>query len=262
MEKTLTKPSQRQCEDTAPTLDSLVSDWIAKLAINAGASLDAKTQAIYKAVWIDGLGDLSPDVLLAAFQKTLRECVYWPVKVADIRKYISGAESNAVNVAAEKSWERVLECRRLYWNPDLGGFTRGMPKLPERVQQAARAAGIWRDFPTTEALHVWAKKQFIESFIAWGEAERDKFLLPDGEIKNLLIEFSETKALPAPQVRFEDLHKQGLRYAEECKVLSAWSDAADALPEFDVETRAEIETELADYGKRFGTAFAQRTARS
>jgi hypothetical protein len=234
MEKTLTKPSQRQCEDTAPTLDSLVSEWIAKLAINAGASLDAKTQAIYKAVWIDGLGDLSPDVLRAAFQKTLRECVYWPVKVADIRKYVSGAESNAVNVAAEKSWERV--------------------------QQAARAAGIWRDFPTTEALHVWAKKQFIESFIAWGEAECDKFLLPDGEIKNLLIEFSETKALPAPQVRFDDLHKQGLRYAEECKVLSAWSDAADALPEFDVETRAEIETELVSYGKRFDAVLAKRQA--
>lgn len=256
---TLTKPSQPQCTDSPLTLDSLISEWVAKLAINAGAALDAKTQVVYKALWIDGLGDLSPQVLRAAFQKTLKECAYWPVKVADIRKHIARAETNAAKLAAEESWERVLELRRVYWNPDMpGGFSRGVPRLSPRVAQAARAAGVWRDFPTTEALHVWAKKQFVESFIAWGETEQDKMLLPDGEIKNLLAEYAETKALPAPQVSFEVLHKRGLQYAEECRVLSAWESAADALPKFEAEIRKQIETELAGYGERFAAALSAR----
>jgi len=138
------------------------------------------------------------------------------VKVADIRKHVASAETNAANLAVEECWERVLELRRVYWNPDMpGGFSRGMPRLSPRVAQAARAAGVWRDFPTTEALHVWAKKRFVESFIAWGETQQDKMLLPDGEIKNLLAEYAETKALPAPEVCFEDLHKHGLKYAEQ-----------------------------------------------
>jgi hypothetical protein len=116
--------------------------------------------------------------------------------------------------AAEKAWQRVLECRRLYWNPDLGGFARDMPKLSERVQQAARAAGVWRDFPTVEALHVWAKKQFIESFVAWDESEADKFLLPDGEIKRLLADAAKPKALPTSNESFENLYERGLQYAE------------------------------------------------
>jgi hypothetical protein len=204
---------------------------------------------------------LSPGVLRAAFQKTLRECAYWPVKAADIRKHVSHAESNATAEAAEQAWERVLECRRVYWCPDLpGGFSRGMPKLSDRVATAARAAGVWRDFPTTEALHVWAKKVFIESFIAWGEAEQDKFLLPNGEIKNLLAEFSNAKALPAPQPCFEDLHKRGLQYAKESTVLSASESSVDALPKLDAETRKQTELELAGYGERFNAALARRTA--
>src|SRR5258708_11359520 len=105
MEKTLTAPSKRKWADSPLTLDSLISEWVAKLAINAGAALDAKTQAVYCSLWLEGLNDLSPGVLLAAFRKTLRECAYWPVKVADIRKHVSHAESNATDEAAEESWK-------------------------------------------------------------------------------------------------------------------------------------------------------------
>jgi hypothetical protein len=220
MEKTLTKPSPPQCTDSPSTQESIISEWVAKLAVNAGASLDAKTQAVYCSIWREGLGDLSPGVLLAAFRKTLRECSYWPVKVADIRKHVSHAESNATLAAAEEAWQHVLECRRLYWNPDLGGFARDMPNLSERVRQAARAAGVWRDFPTVEALHVWAKKQFMEAFIKWGESEADKFLLPDSEIKRMLVDAARSKALPAPQASFENLHERGLRYAEQMRVVA------------------------------------------
>jgi hypothetical protein len=37
-----------------------------------------------------------------------------------------------------------------------------------------------------DALHTWAKKRFVESFIAFGEREHDQFLLPSGELKELL----------------------------------------------------------------------------
>jgi hypothetical protein len=201
MEKTLTAPSKQPCADSPQTLDSLVREWVAKLAVNAGASLDAKTQAVYCSIWLEGLSDLSPAVLLAAFRKTLKECPYWPVKVADIRKHVSHAVSNATGEASEKAWERVLEIRRVHWCPDIPGpFERACSRLSERVRQAARAAGVWRDFTAEEyengALHTWAKKRFVESFNSWAEREQDKFLLPEGETKKLLIEFAETKALP------------------------------------------------------------------
>jgi hypothetical protein len=201
MEKTLTLPSKQPCADSRPTLDSLISEWVAKLAVNAGAALDAKTQAVFASIWRDGLGDLPLDVLQAAFQKTLRECAYWPVKVADIRKHVIKAKETATADAAERAWQRVLEIRRVHWNPDIPApFGRAVAGLSERVRQAARAAGVFRDFTESEfengALHTWAKKRFLESFHAWGELEQGKFLLPDGEAKKLLIEFAETKALP------------------------------------------------------------------
>jgi hypothetical protein len=212
------KPSPSPCRELRLTLADLIDEWLPKLAVNAGAALDAKTQAVYRAIWLEGFADLSPEVLRAAFQKTLRESVYWPVKVADIRKHVTSAASNATDEAAEKAWQRVLDIRRVQWSPDApGGFYGQPPRLPERVAQAARAAGVFRDHESIESLHVWAKKRFVESFTAYGEMEQDKFLLPDGEIKNLLAEFSETKALPAPAVDFAGLHKRGLEYAETLK---------------------------------------------
>jgi hypothetical protein len=198
MEKTLMKRLQSQCKPPQSTTAGLIDEWLPKLAVNAGAALDAKTQAVFRAIWLEGLGDLPSDVLRAAFQKTLRECAYWPVKVADIRKYVTHAESNATSLAAEDAWQRVLEIRRVHWNPDIPGpFDRAIAGLSERVRQAARAAGVFRDFTAEEfqkgGLHTWAKKRFIELFLAW---EQDQFLVSDEEAKKLLIEVAETKALP------------------------------------------------------------------
>ena len=143
-----------------------------------------------------------------------------------------------------------------------GGFPRGTPELSPRIERAARAAGVFRDHETVEALHVWAKKKFIESFTRWDEAGESQNLLPDGEIKNLLTEFGQAKALPAPAVDFHDLHERGLRYAEQNKLLSALGDAAKQLPEINAETRAQIDAELASYGKRFQAAVEKRQADS
>jgi hypothetical protein len=258
---TLTKPLQPRCADLPSTIDSLISEWVVKLAINAGAALDAKTQAVYCSLWLEGLSDLSSGVLQAAFRKTLRECAYWPVKVADIRKHVSHAESNATTEAVEKAWERVLEIRRVHWNPDVPGpFHRALAALPERIRQAARASGVFRDHESQEALHVWAKKKFSASFTAYGEREQDAFLVSDGEIKKLLTDFSENQALPAPDVCFNDLHRRGVEYGKELRVLYEWKNTADSLPEWDADTRQQIEQELAGYRERFNAALARKTA--
>jgi hypothetical protein len=196
----------------------LIREWITKLALNAGAALDAQGLAVYTAIWEEGFSDLPDNVLEAAFRKTLRTCKFWPVKVADVREHIDRTKETALAEAADLEWQRVLDLRRVYWNPDMaGGFSRGMPKLSERVASAARAAGVFREVSDPEQLHVWGKKRFIESYLAWDALEQDQYLLPDGELKNLLAGCTETKALPAPQVPFNDLHERGLRYAEQIK---------------------------------------------
>jgi hypothetical protein len=264
MEKTLTAPSKRQCGDGQKTIESLISDWVAKLALNAGAALDAKTQAVYCSIWLEGLSDLSPAVLVAAFRKTLRECPYWPVKVADIRKQVSSAVNRSTDEAAEKAWERVVEIRRVYWNPDIPGeFNHAVSRLSERVKQAARAAGVWRDFTESEweagALHTWAKKRFFESFNAWGEYRQDELLLPEGEVKKLLIEFSESKAaLPAPKPEPAMPSEERLRVADELaaaakQVLGIRPPAPRSLrdtPERRAELQRQAEEIKAKYANR------------
>jgi hypothetical protein len=191
-------PSPRRCTDTRSILESLIEEWIPKLAINAGAALDAKTQAVFKALWLEGLGDLSPDVLRAAFVKTLRECAFWPVKVADIRKHVIHAEETAEVMAAEEAWITALDWRRRYWRFDLPGQCPSYaPKLPDRIEQSMRAAGVCVDYEDSDQLHVWAKKKFIEYFLAWTEMEKEgKFLLPQGEIREMLTSLGQAKALP------------------------------------------------------------------
>jgi hypothetical protein len=80
---------------------------------------------------------------------------------------------------------------------------------------------VFREFTEAEfengALHTWAKKKFVESFLAWEALERDQYLLPDGEIKNLLADVAQAKALPASSVDFHTLHKRGLKHAEELR---------------------------------------------
>jgi hypothetical protein len=192
------KPSPQRCMERS-TQESLIEEWIPKLAINAGAALDAKTQAVFKAVWLEGLGDLSPDVLRAAFVKTLRECSYWPVKVADIRKHIAHAEESAQLIAAQKAWEKALEYRQRFWHSDLPGQrTSDAPILSNRFEQSMRAAGLLQDYEDPDQLHVWVKKNFIEYYLAYSEMEKGgKFLLPQGELREMLETLGRAKALPA-----------------------------------------------------------------
>ena len=168
-----------------------------KLAINAGAPLDAQTQKVYADLWCQGLSDLSADVAEAALQKTLRECTYWPVKVADIRKHVTHSEDTATILQAEQAWQTALDYRRRYWRFDLPGQRASYaPKLPERIEQSMHTAGVCVDYEDSDQLHVWCKKRFIEHFLAWTEMEKEgKFLLPQGELREMIFALGQTKTL-------------------------------------------------------------------
>jgi hypothetical protein len=219
---------QRSQHSEQQSKSQLIREWIVKLALNAGQALDADAIGVFTAIWSEGFDDLPYSVLEAAFRKTLRTCKYWPIKVSDVREHVTHAEENAAGEAAEEAWTRVLDIRRRHWNPDIPGpLHRALAGLTERVRQAARAAGVFREFTAAEfengALHTWAKKRFVESFNAYGELEQDRFLLPDGEIKKLLAGFAQAKALPAPRDNWPELRAKSLAYSETLK-------AADDLP--------------------------------
>lgn len=237
----------------------LVRVWILKFALNAGQTLDSTAVGVYTALWCESFDDLPANVLEAAFRKAIRACRFWPVKIADILEHVDNAKETATCEAADQAWERVLDLRRRFWNPDMpGGFSRGMPELSPRIERAARAAGVFRDHETVEALHVWAKKKFIESFIRWDEAGESQNLLPDGEIKHLLTDAAQAKALPAPAVDFHALHERGLRYAEQNKLVDTYREASRDLSSWEPKKRVEIEAELQNYRERFKAAIEKR----
>ena len=165
---------------------------------------------------------MQPAILESLFRRALKTCKFFP-KVAEILEPLENAEKNAAPEAAEKAWQIVLDIRRCHWNPDMPApFNRAVAKLSDRVRQATRAAGVFRDFESVEALHTWAKKRFVESFVAYGELEQDKFLLPEGELKNLIGDIAESKALPAlseesRRASWNAMHARGLAYAEKLK---------------------------------------------
>lgn len=202
------------CETQEPS-DShkLIREWLFRFGVEHKEDVAPRLP-----LWLEQFGGIEPATLRRLFERAKRTCKFFP-KIAEILEPLQGAEKKAAPAAAEEAWERVLDIRRVYWNPDIPGpFDRAVAKLPERIKQAARASGVFRDHESLEALHVWAKKKFVESFVAYGELQQDQFLLPDGEIKDLLAQWAETKALPAPpRPAFEELHRRGLEYAQKLK---------------------------------------------
>ncbi len=189
-------------------------------------------------------------ILDRLFRRALRRCKFFP-KVSEILEPLATAEANAAPEAAEKAWTLVYEIRRAHWNPDIPGpFNRAVSRLSERVRQAARAAGLFREFTAAEfengALHTWAKKRFVESFIRYGELEQDGFLLPDGEIKKLLAGVAELKALPPTSAGWRELHARGLEYAKTLKEGSERLDAVQIMPKREAPRVVDIDGRRAE----------------
>jgi len=201
--------SRCKTQEHSASTDALIREWLFRFGVEHKEDVAPRLP-----LWLEAFGGMDAQTLESLFRKALKTCKFFP-KVAEILEHVSKAESNATNEAAEQAWQRVLDIRRVHYNPDVPQhLAKVLARLPERIRQATRAAGVFREHESVESLHVWAKKRFVESFVAWGEREQNQFLLPDGEIKNLLAEFSTTKALPAPEVCFTDLHERGLSYAE------------------------------------------------
>jgi hypothetical protein len=204
--------SPSETQERSDSTSQLIKEWLFRFGVEHKEDVAPRLP-----LWLEAFGGIDAQTLESLFRKTLNTCKFFP-KVAEILEHVSKTESNATNEAAEQAWQRALDIRRIHYNPDMPQYlAQALARLPERIRQSARAAGIFREHDSVESLHVWAKKRFLESFIAYGELEQDKYLLPDGEIKNLLAEFAESKALPAPTVDFHGLHERGLEYAERVK---------------------------------------------
>jgi hypothetical protein len=212
MESQLLPISQERIGQTSASTDQLIREWLFRFAVEHKEDAGPKLP-----LWLEAFGGMDAASLERLFSRALRTYKFFP-KVSEILAPLVNAEANAAPEAAERAWARVLEIRRVDWNPDIPGpFNRAVAGLSERVRQAARAAGVFRDFESAEALHTWAKKRFVESFMTWGELEQNKFLLPDGEVKKLMAGVAETKALPASDETYDEMRERGLAYAAQLK---------------------------------------------
>src|SRR5712664_3959020 len=118
----------------------LIRDWLLRFALNAGQALNPTDLGVFQALWEDGFADLSCDVLEVAFRRTLRECKFWPVKVADVRERVDKANSAALELEAAEAWERWFAHVQKYFHADLG-WDRHAPHLDAITEHAGRAAG-------------------------------------------------------------------------------------------------------------------------
>ena len=229
MESQLQPISRSKTQELSDSTSQLIKEWLFRFGVNF-----EKDVAPILPLWLEAFGKTDAATLEKLFSRALKTCKFFP-KVSEILEPLESAEKNAAPEAAEEAWARVFEIRRVLWNPDIPGpFDRALAKLSDRVRQAARAAGVFRDFTAAEyengALHTWAKKRFIKSFIAYGELEQDRFLLPDGEIKKLLAGVAETKALPPASGKWSELHARGLEYAKTLNTQSERLDTVHVMP--------------------------------
>ena len=175
--------------DSAST-DKLIREWLFRFGVNF-----EKDVLPFLPLWLEVFGGMDAETLGSLFRKALRTCKFFP-RVADI---LEPLDNTALSLgSADLKWQEVLGYCRMYVSPDMpGGATRGAPRISPRTMTAIRAAGglFYIQDCSLESLQ-WAKKRFVESYIAWETLKRDEFLLPDGPLKDLITGAAEEKALP------------------------------------------------------------------
>jgi hypothetical protein len=222
--------SLSETQEHSDSTDRLIKEWLFRFGVEHKEDVAPKLP-----LWLEAFRGIPAATLDRLFSRALRTNKFFP-KVAEILEPLVSADKNAAPEAAEEAWSRVLEIRRVYWNPDIPGpFDRAVARLSDRVRQAARAAGVFREVDRAKDLHVWAKKRFVESFIAYGELQQDAFLLPDGEIKDLLSGLSRTKVLPIAQ-DWSECRERGESYRSQL--------ATQGRPELSVEERLRVADQL------------------
>lgn len=151
------------------------------------------------AIWTEELAGYSPDVLAPIFRNALRTCKFFPTP-ADVLEPLNTAAKRDNETAAERAWQYTLDYCRRWISPDIPNPS-GMPKLPQEISQAARAAGglyYLESCPTAKL--EWAKKSFVEAFRRNRETAEHEQLLTGGELGNLLRDAVAKGLLNAAQV--------------------------------------------------------------
>ena len=185
---------QPQPHSDSARRNSLIKEWVFRFQANCDKNLTAEQASVTVSLWTEAFSDLSDRALEAAFMRTILECKFWP-KVADIREHLEQAKRSSAQEESQKAWIWVLDYIRLHYNPDLS--VNRAPRIPERTLRAIKSAGGLQYLSDCSKRDlVFAQKHFIEAYLRWDELRQDEFLLPEGDLANLLAELAESKALP------------------------------------------------------------------
>ena len=227
----MTRCEQRSTDSNSSKLESLISKWVVRFALNAGVALDAPAQANYRVLWLEGFSDLAPDRLEAAFAACLRSHVFKNMPtIADVRQHLQKAQGHAADEEASRKWDRVREYIRLHYSADgiqAKNHKPGCPrrgcdcpsaaaKISERTRRAINAAGGMASLSECIGTDLaFARQRFIESYLRWDELKQGEYLLPEGELKKILADVAQNKVLPSSSPSFAELHARGLAYAKQ-----------------------------------------------
>jgi hypothetical protein len=118
--------------------------------------------------------------------------------IGDVRKHFEISKSDAAAEEAARKWDSVLDYVRFHYHPDLS--VRSGPRIVERTRRAINAAGGLAHIANCDSKSLaWARQRFMERFIRWSGLEEVQFLLPPGEMKNLLADVARAKDASQPE---------------------------------------------------------------
>ncbi len=146
-------------------------------------------------IWTDVFqrANVEPVQIRAAFQKAEEVCKFWP-SPADVLELIAKAGRNAAEAEAGRKWQQVLDYIRIHYNPDIA--SKNAPRITERTHRAISAAGGLAHIADCGLeSRQWARKRFIEAYLRWAELQQDEYLLPPGEVGDLLAECAASKSV-------------------------------------------------------------------
>lgn len=158
------------------------SNLIRQFLVKAGEVYSKQVTAPLVAIWIEQLGAYSIAQLEPLFRLVFARCKFFPTP-ADVLEPLKAAQGAYTPLEAEHTWLKVLDYAQST-SPD---YASRPVRIKEQTQAAINAAGglDWIRDCSSDDLQ-WAKKRFIETYTAWTALEKNQFLLPDGELKDLL----------------------------------------------------------------------------
>jgi hypothetical protein len=166
--------------------DALIRQWLLRFSIEHREDVAPRLP-----LWLEAFGAMDAAVLEKLFSRALKKCKFFP-KVADILECVEDVKKKAGDEEAAQKWTAVLEHIRREWSPDIPSKRR----ISERTQRAINAAGGLAYIADCEPeSKQWARKRFIEAYVSWGELQQDGYLLPPGEVRDLLAECAASKSV-------------------------------------------------------------------